>query len=105
MSTTNRSCSGCTLCCKLLPVQKGADNELVELIPLMLERGMISTPPPADTIRDFDKPAGAKCPHQYSKGCRVYDRRPIACRFWHCSWLARAPGTEHMSRPDRSHYV
>lgn len=88
-----------------MPVAEGADHELWDLVPQMIERGIMTAQQAATTIKDFNKPAGEKCPHQCSKGCRVYDRRPIACRFWSCSWIINMPGTEKMSRPDRSHYV
>lgn len=70
-----RSCGGCTLCCKLLPV------------------------------KSVNKPAGQKCQHQsYSKGCTIYADRPRDCRTWACRWLCDAR-TQDLSRPDRAHYV
>lgn len=101
----NRTCGGCTLCCKLLPVKEGADVNLWDMVPEMIGSGMLSARTAAVTIRDFDKPAGEKCPHQCSKGCKVYERRPLACRFWSCSWVSGAEGTEKLGRPDRTHYV
>jgi hypothetical protein len=56
-----------------------------------------------DMVHDFDKPAGAHCPHQrHGKGCTVYAKRPLGCRTWTCAWLA---GEEVLRRPDRTHYV
>lgn len=70
-----RSCSGCTLCCRLLPV--------VEL----------------------EKAAGARCQHQRTgKGCGIYDHAPSACRLWNCRWLLN-DDTAELRRPDRSGYV
>ena len=72
-----RACGGCTLCCRLLPV-----NEL-------------------------DKLAGQRCKHQRTgKGCAVYRTRamPACCHFWNCRWLVN-DDTADLSRPDRSHYV
>lgn len=71
----NRECGGCTLCCKLLPVQ------------------------------ELGKLANTRCRHQATgKGCKVYgtERMPPSCRLWSCQWLAGPfPG----QRPDRAHYV
>jgi hypothetical protein len=75
--TPMRQCGGCTLCCKLLPV-----NEL-------------------------DKLAGERCRHQQTgKGCAVYRTRkmPACCHFWNCRWLVN-DDTADLSRPDRTHYV
>lgn len=71
-----RHCSGCTLCCKLIPVEQ------------------------------LNKPAGQRCKHQRTgKGCAIYDHRPFSCMGWDCLWLQDAEGTATLSRPDRSHYV
>lgn len=70
-----RSCSGCTACCFIMPT------------------------------KEINKPAITRCQHQRTgKGCSIYDRRPMSCRIWSCSWLVD-PRTSMMSRPDRSHYV
>ena len=70
-----RTCGGCSLCCKLLPV------------------------------KEIGKPAGQRCRHQkFGKGCTIYARRPGSCRFWSCAWLTDKR-TEAMRRPDRVHYV
>jgi hypothetical protein len=72
-----RQCSGCTLCCKLLPV------------------------------RSLNKLANTKCQHQSSKGCAVYRKpwMPHECTIWSCRWLNEPEATAKLSRPDRSHYV
>lgn len=75
-----RHCGGCTLCCKLIPVE------------------------------ELHKAAGTRCKHQRSsKGCAIYERRPISCREWSCMWLIGVEGEDKhpvpISRPDRSHYV
>src|SRR5262245_34848103 len=70
-----RSCGGCTLCCKLLPV------------PI------------------FKKASGTPCQYQrFNKGCTIYARRPAACQYWSCRWLLSLD-TAELRRPDRSHYV
>ena len=72
-----RSCSGCTLCCKLLPV------------------------------RELGKGAGKHCQHARSgKGCAVYHKTgmPRSCTIWSCRWLA-GDDTADQRRPDRSHVV
>lgn len=73
----NRSCGGCTLCCKLLPV------------------------------KEIGKGANTRCKHQQTGvGCRVYNTSPmpLSCRVWTCRWLSD-PKTANLSRPDRSRYV
>ena len=72
-----RNCSGCTLCCKLVPV------------------------------RELEKAAGERCRYQRSgKGCSVYHTRamPLCCGIWNCRWLVN-DDTGDLSRPDRTHYV
>ena len=71
-----RRCGGCTLCCKLLPVE------------------------------EIGKHAGERCRHQrWGKGCAVYRRGlPVSCSLWSCAWLADA-GAAGLPRPDRAHYV
>jgi Putative zinc- or iron-chelating domain len=94
-----RQCGGCTLCCKLLPMQKGDDERSPEARVEMFKRGFAKP-----GIPSFDKPAGERCPHQrHSKGCVVYARRPLACQVWNCRWLGGAD-TADQSRPDRAHY-
>jgi hypothetical protein len=81
-----RRCGGCTLCCKLLPMHQD-------------ETGRRGLP-------DFDKPSGARCPHQRTgKGCAIYRHRPGCCAMWNCRWLGDAAGTADLRRPDRAHYV
>jgi len=77
MTEISRSCGGCTLCCKLLPV------------------------------KELRKPASQRCVHQrFKKGCAVYGQpsMPRSCRIWNCQWL-KNPQTKDMVRPDRSGYV
>ena len=102
---SNRTCGSCTLCCKLMPVVENADLTLWDMVGEMIGSGLLTMKEAATTIRDFNKPAGEKCPHQCSKGCRVYNQRPLACRFWSCSWLSEQEGTGKLGRPDRTHYV
>lgn len=71
-----RQCGGCTLCCKLTPVE------------------------------EIQKHAGQRCKHQRTGvGCSIYEKRPLSCRTWSCMWLLDPVGTKDLSRPDRSHYV
>lgn len=72
-----RQCAGCTLCCKLLPVD----------------------------LPSGKKPAGERCSHQRTgKGCSIYAKRPLSCRMWNCRWLVE-DDTADLRRPDRTHYV
>jgi hypothetical protein len=59
---------------------------------------------PTNMVRDFDKPAGARCQHQRHTGCAIYDKRPMGCRLWSCRWLTE-DDTAELRRPDRSGYV
>jgi hypothetical protein len=70
-----RSCSGCTLCCKVLGV-------------------------PA-----LEKPRGTWCSHrERGVGCRIYETRPGECRTFLCGWLVNDRfGAEW--KPERSKMV
>jgi hypothetical protein len=73
-----RVCGGCTLCCKVIPVE------------------------------ELGKPAGKRCQHVRSgKGCSIYASRPWSCREWSCLWLkGTEDGAElQLRRPDRVGYV
>lgn len=73
-----RTCGGCTLCCKLVPVE------------------------------ELGKPANHRCKHQrFARGCLIYAKRPFSCREWNCLWLAGTEdgGALQLSRPDHSGYV
>lgn len=91
--TPARQCGGCTLCCKLLPVDHGAK--------LLFADGatqFVLTP------GALQKPAGERCPHQRSgKGCAIYATRPDCCTMWSCRWVKGELPTS-MRRPDRVHY-
>jgi len=53
-----RSCSNCTLCCKVI------------------------------AVAEFDKPRGRNCVHcDTGRGCKIYDRRPEVCADFFCSYL------------------
>ena len=71
-----RSCGSCTLCCTLLPTD--------------LPRGK--------------KLANEKCEYVCSKGCKIYESRPIPCRVFSCRWLFD-DRTDKMRRPDKTGYV
>lgn len=73
-----RVCGGCTLCCKLIPVE------------------------------ELHKAAGHRCKHQrHGRGCMIYAVRPTSCREWSCMWLIGDEGGKplDLSRPDHVHYV
>lgn len=77
-----RKCQECNLCCRLVPVR--------------------------DKRTGLDKDAGERCRHQsHAKGCRVYNQpaMPRCCQLWNCRWILSDPGTENLSRPDRSGVV
>lgn len=99
-----RRCGECQLCCKLLPMKAGGSRITSLTAEAMMGAGLSA---PADfdgMLPDFDKPAGARCPHQrHHKGCAAYARRPYACRIWNCRWLVNNAGDT--ARPDRTHYV
>ena len=58
VAETQRSCGGCTACCKALPVF------------------------------EIHKPAGQQCPQcNEGVGCRIYSTRPKPCREFICQWL------------------
>jgi hypothetical protein len=70
-----RECGQCQLCCTLLPT------------------------------REVPSLAGERCRHQrFRKGCAIYAKRPLPCRFWSCRWLI-ADDTADLPRPDRAGYV
>lgn len=78
--TSKRTCGGCTLCCKLLPVGS------------------------------LGKGANTRCQHQHvGKGCAVYaqlENVSPECRLWSCMWLVDPdPEAAKLHRPDRCHYV
>jgi hypothetical protein len=82
-----------------------ADKDWRETKAAMVDVGIMTARELAETIPDFHKPAGARCPHQrHHKGCMVYPRRPLGCRLWSCRWLT-GDGTADLRRPDHSHYV
>ena len=59
--TTSRTCGGCSLCCKLLP------------------------------IAVLDKQANLWCKHcKPGNGCSIYSTRPRVCRDYRCGWLLGA---------------
>src|SRR5215467_12304608 len=100
-----RQCGECQLCCKLLPMKAGQDRITSKTAEVLMESGLAKPAEFDGMLRDFDKPAGARCPHQrHHKGCGVYARRPFSCRVWNCRWLAGDDAAD-LSRPDRVHYV
>ena len=60
-----RSCSGCTECCTLLPIEP------------------------------FNKPANKKCKHDTGHSCRIYDSKPNCCHVFTCAWLQGALPKAH----------
>lgn len=71
-----RHCGPCTLCCTVMGV--------VDLKP-------------------EPKPAGTRCPHECSRGCRVYQDRPKTCGDFECIWLQGA--APKAWRPDKVGFV
>jgi hypothetical protein len=71
----------------------------------MEDMGLLKPGEQKTLLKDFDKPAGQRCPYQkHHKGCALYARRPMGCRLWSCQWLVN-DDTAALRRPDRSHYV
>lgn len=73
----DRQCGGCTLCCRLVPVET------------------------------LNKGAGERCRHQrFRTGCAVWHKEgfPAECALWNCRWLIN-DDMDGMKRPDRAHYV
>jgi hypothetical protein len=69
----NRTCGGCTVCCRELTVD----------------------------IPELRKPSGIPCDHcDEGRGCRVYATRPALCRDWHCGWRGLSD-LDDAWRPDR----
>lgn len=93
---TQRKCGTCTLCCRLLPVQEGVHIERADAGGLVEQAFAL-----AELLPEFVKAAGEKCKHQCSKGCRIYENRPLSCRGFECMWLQGAD----VPRPDHAHYV
>jgi hypothetical protein len=70
-----RQCGNCTLCCKLVPV------------------------------RSIEKPRDTWCSHcDPSRGCKIYDDRPLDCKLWSCLWLIDGDAAERL-QPKRYHCV
>lgn len=74
--TRGRSCGKCQACCTIIPVE----------------------------LPDGQKQAGQRCQHQCSKGCAIYEHRPLPCRMWSCRWLFD-PDAIEIRRPDHSGYI
>jgi hypothetical protein len=94
---TGRRCGECSLCCKLVPIER-EDHPEQRWPTAIVALGI------RDAVPEFDKPAGQRCKYQRRTGCRIYERRPFSCQIWTCRWLANQD-TAELSRPDRSHYV
>jgi hypothetical protein len=75
MTSGDRSCGSCGLCCKLVAVE------------------------------ELNKPAHQWCTHfSAGRGCTIYADRPSECRTFRCLWLMR-PQLSDAWRPDRSRIV
>jgi hypothetical protein len=100
-----RNCGECNLCCKLLPMQAAQNRATGPAAQALVGAGFMDRSELVGMLDEFDKPAGARCPHQrHHKGCSVYARRPFGCRVWNCRWLVNDDAAD-LSRPDRAHYV
>jgi len=85
---------------------KAGNNTHTETITAAVAAGLLTAREARNTVADFDKPSGERCPHQrHGKGCMIYHKRPFGCRFWNCRWLGGADDTADLHRPDRAHYV
>src|SRR5262245_28811351 len=97
LTEETRRCGECQLCCKLLPMSADSHTRYKNVTEMLVMH--------PDMLPEFNKPAGARCPHQrHHKGCAVYARRPCGCRIWNCQWLANNDMGDQR-RPDRSHVV
>jgi hypothetical protein len=70
-----KSCGGCSACCKVLRIE----------------------------APEFTKPAGEWCKHcrpGEAGGCIIYDARPMVCRDYRCAWL-QLDALPPDYRPDR----
>lgn len=75
LSSTTRSCDGCSACCKVMHVL------------------------------ELNKPANQWCEHcAVWKGCLIYNERPTSCREFACLYLQDEQMPEEL-RPDRSKVV
>ena len=71
-----RACGDCTACCTHLPIGEGV-------------------------VGAEAKPSGVACPHLASRGCGIYDDRPVVCSRFRCAWLA-AKNWPEAWRPEQS---
>jgi hypothetical protein len=87
-------------------MQRDAQRHVTDdMLAAAIGAGLLTAHDVAKMQPDFNKPAGAPCPHQrFGKGCAIYDRRPFGCRMWSCRWLT-GDDTADLRRPDRVHYV
>lgn len=77
-------CGTCKLCCRVMGVKEPSI--------------------------EFDKPSGEWCEHcDKSKGCTIYEGRPLSCRVFECLWLASQSINKikmpPQYRPDKTHVV
>jgi hypothetical protein len=66
-----RSCGECTACCTVL------------------------------SVAEIRKPMRWACEYVQCGGCRIYDKRPPACRDFNCLWLRGAIAGDESHRPDK----
>ncbi len=70
-----RSCSDCTLCCKLLAVET------------------------------LEKPRAAWCPHcDQKRGCKIYAQRPAECGAFYCGYR-RIPTIDERWKPSKAKFL
>lgn len=73
---TDRSCGGCTACCK------------------------------THAVFEINKSQGEWCPDcAVGQGCRIYFMRPVSCKAFKCAWFMGVGVTELRHRPDKTNIV
>src|SRR5437899_413219 len=83
-----RPCGECSMCCKLLRIDKCADG------------GELDFP--------FNKPGGVMCKHfAPGKGCTLYgtERFPSVCKSFLCLWKVEKACVPAEYRPDKLHVI
>lgn len=56
-------------------------------------------------IPEINKPHFSECPNQTENGCKIYDNRPIECRYMYCLWKNDRLTKDKRLRPDKSGWM